>query len=86
MYLAGVSVSRVEDIAEALWGTKVSFGTISNLNKKAYEHIETWRTRPLFRELSICLCGWCLFETQLGWRVPECFHFNCNWCQLGCMS
>lgn len=47
MYLAGVSVSRVEDIAEALWGTKVSFGTISNLNKKAYEHIETWRTRPL---------------------------------------
>ena len=22
-------------------------GTISNLNKKAYEHIETWRTRPL---------------------------------------
>ena len=23
-------------------------GTISNLNKKAYEHIETWRTCPLF--------------------------------------
>ena len=39
MYLAGVSVSRVEDITEALWGTKVSPGTISNLNKKAYEHI-----------------------------------------------
>lgn len=33
MYLAGVSVRRVEDIAEALWGTKVSPGTISNLNK-----------------------------------------------------
>lgn len=47
MYLAGVSVRRVEDITEALWGTKVSPGTISNLNKKAYEHIETWRTRPL---------------------------------------
>ena len=43
MYLAGVSVHRVEDITEALWGTKVSSGTISNLNKKAYEHIETWR-------------------------------------------
>ena len=39
--------SSVEDITEALWGTKVSPGTISNLNKKAYEHIETWRTRPL---------------------------------------
>ena len=50
MYLAGVSVRRVEDITEALWGTKVSPGTISNLNKKAYEHIETWRTRPLTDE------------------------------------
>ena len=47
MYLAGVSVRRVEDITEALWGTKVSPGTISNLNKKAYTHIEAWRTRPL---------------------------------------
>lgn len=47
MYLAGVSVRRVEDITEALWGTKVSPGTISNLNKKAYEHIEAWRTREL---------------------------------------
>lgn len=45
--LKGVSVRRVEDITEALRGTKVSPGTISNLNKKAYEHIETWRSRPL---------------------------------------
>lgn len=50
MYLAGVSVRRVEDITEALWGTKVSPGTISNLNKKAYEHIESWRSRPLSGE------------------------------------
>jgi putative transposase len=34
MYLAGVSVRRVEDITEALWGTKVSPAIISNLNKK----------------------------------------------------
>ena len=47
MYLAGVSVRRIEDITEALWGSKVSPGTISNLNKKAYEHIEEWRSRPL---------------------------------------
>jgi len=47
MYLAGVSVRRVEDITEALWGTKVSAGTVSNLNKKVYGHIETWRNRPL---------------------------------------
>lgn len=50
MYLAGVSVRRVEDITEALWGTKVSSGTISNLNKKAYENIEQWRSRPLSGE------------------------------------
>jgi len=47
MYLAGVSVRRVEDITEALWGTKVSAGTVSNLNKKVYAHIDTWRNRPL---------------------------------------
>lgn len=47
MYLAGVSVRRVEDITEALWGTRVSSGTVSNLNKKAYENIEAWRTRPI---------------------------------------
>ena len=47
MYLAGVSVRRVEDITEALWGSKVSPATISELNKKAYIHIENWRNRPL---------------------------------------
>ena len=47
MYLAGVSVRRVEDITEALWGSKVSPATISELNKKAYVNIEAWRNRPL---------------------------------------
>ena len=39
MYLAGVSVRRVEDITEALWGSKVSPATISELNNKAYLQI-----------------------------------------------
>src|SRR5689334_20227140 len=47
MYLAGVSVRRIEDITETLWGTKVSPGTISNLNKKVYVKIEEWRNRPI---------------------------------------
>jgi putative transposase len=47
MYLAGVSVRRVEDITEALWGTKVSPGTISELNKKVYVQIEQWRKRSI---------------------------------------
>lgn len=47
MYLAGVSVRRVEDITEALWGTRVSSGTVSKLNQKVYKHIESWRNRPI---------------------------------------
>ena len=47
MYLAGVSVRRVEDITQALWGTRVSPGTVSNLNKKIYERIERWCNRPI---------------------------------------
>ena len=47
MYLAGVSVRRVEDITEALWGTKVSSGTVSRLNGKIYETIEKWRISPI---------------------------------------
>ena len=46
MYLAGASVSRVEDIAEALWCSKVSSAAISELNKKAYVYIEDWQNRP----------------------------------------
>src|SRR5699024_2210730 len=44
---AGGAVRRVEDITEALWSSKVSPATISELNKKAYVHIEDWRNRPL---------------------------------------
>ncbi len=47
MYLAGVSVRWVEDITEALWCTKVSSGTVSNLNQKIYKQIEAWRQKPV---------------------------------------
>ncbi len=47
MYLAGVSVRRVEDITEALGGTRVSPSTVSELNQKIYGHIEAWRNRPI---------------------------------------
>ena len=50
MYLAGVSVRRVEDITEALWGTRVSPATVSNLNKKIYGTIEAWRNRAISGE------------------------------------
>jgi len=50
MYLAGVSVRRVEDITEALWGTRVSPSTVSELNQKIYGHIDAWRNRPIAGE------------------------------------
>ena len=50
MYLAGVSVRRVEDITEALWGTRVSPSTVSELNQKVYQQIEAWRNKPIAGE------------------------------------
>ena len=47
MYLAGVSVRRVEDVTEALWGTRVSPSTVSDLNQKIYGRIDGWRKRDL---------------------------------------
>jgi putative transposase len=47
MYLAGISVRRVEDITEALWGTRVSPSTVSNLNKKVYGRIDKWLNTPI---------------------------------------
>lgn len=47
MYYAGVSMRRVEDITDALWGARVSPSTISELNQKVSGKIDEWRTRPL---------------------------------------
>ncbi len=47
MYLAGVSVCRVEDITEALWSAKAGSSTASELNQKIYGKIEGWRKQPI---------------------------------------
>ena len=67
MYLAGVSVRRVEDITQALWGTKVSPGTVSNLNQKIYKRIEEWRNRPIENQFPyVYLDGIVLKRTWAG--------------------
>lgn len=67
MYLAGVSVRRVEDITQALWGTRVSPSTVSKLNKKIYKRIEAWRTRPIEGEHPyVYLDGICLKRSWGG--------------------
>lgn len=50
MYLGGVSVRRVEDTMQALWGTRVSASTVNDLNQKIYGKIDEWRGRPLVGE------------------------------------
>ena len=47
--LAGVSTRRIEDVSEIPWGSSVSASTVSNLNEKAFEAVEAWRSRPLER-------------------------------------
>jgi transposase-like protein len=67
MYLAGVSVRRVEDITEALWGTRVSASVVSELNQKIYSHIEAWRNRRIEGEHPyVYLDGICLKRSWGG--------------------
>jgi transposase-like protein len=67
MYLAGVSVRRVEDITEALWGMRVSAGAVSDLNQKLYDRIEQWRNEPIQgRHPYVYLDGICLKRSWAG--------------------
>jgi transposase-like protein len=50
MYLAGVSMRRVEDITEALWGTRASASAVGGMAQKVYGQIESWRSRKLTAE------------------------------------
>jgi transposase-like protein len=61
MYLAGVSMRRVEDITEALWGTRVKASTVSDLAQKVYGEIEKWRQKPIVGKFAyVYLDGACL--------------------------
>jgi len=71
MYLAGVSVRRVEDITEALWGTRVSSGTVSKLNQKVYKHIERWRTQPIEGEYAYVYLDGIVLKRSWGGEVKN---------------
>ena len=71
MYLAGVSVRRVEDITEALWGTRVSPSTVSELNQKIYAQIDAWRQPADRGRARLRVPGRHLAEAQLGRRGEE---------------
>lgn len=63
MVLAGVSVRRIGDIAEALWSGKVPPSMVSELNKKAYVYIEGWR-----RVGNTCMSAWTAYLPTLKLR------------------
>jgi transposase-like protein len=62
----------VEDITEALWGTRVSPGTMSNLNQKIYGQIETWRHQPIEGEHPYLYLDGIVLKPQLGRRGAQC--------------
>ena len=67
MHLAGVPTRRIEDVSEMLWGSSVSASTVSNLNEKAFEAVEAWRSRPLERACPYaCVDGICLKRSWGG--------------------
>lgn len=59
VYLAGVFVRRVEDITEALRGTKVSASLVSELNQKINAQIEARREAPLGGEYAYVYVDGC---------------------------
>jgi putative transposase len=71
MYLAGVSVRRVEDITEALWGTRVSPSTVSALNQKLYERIEAWRNQPLTGQFAYVVLDGIWLKRSWGGEVKN---------------
>jgi transposase-like protein len=71
MYLAGVSVRRVEDITEALWGTRVSPSTVSELNQQLYERIEAWRNQPITGQFAYVYLDGIWLKRSLGGEVKK---------------
>ena len=47
MHTVCLSLSSIRLRSTRLWSTRVSPGTVSNLNKKIYGQIEAWRNQPI---------------------------------------
>ena len=62
---------RVEDVTEALWGTRVSSGTVSRLNQRIYEQIDTWRQRPITGSYPYVYLDGVSLKRSWGGRGPE---------------
>ena len=80
MYLAGVSVRRVEDITETLWGTSLLW----HHQQPQPESIQAHRrmaSASLNGRIPVCLRRRHLPQALLGWRDSECLCFSRHWRQ-----
>ena len=62
---------RESSVDEALWGSRVSASTISELNQKVYVHIEKWRNRKLSLRYPYVYVGGIYIKRNLGWKVRK---------------
>lgn len=83
MYLAGVSVRRIEDVTQALWGTRVSPQTVSTLNHKIYDRIEEWRTRKITGSHPYVYLDGIWLKRTWGGEVKNVSVLVSAWCQPG---
>ena len=70
MYLAGISVRRVEDITEALWGTRVSPSTVRTSTRRSTPRSKpggTGRSRASIRISSSTGLSWARSATFRCW-------------------
>jgi len=79
MYLAGVSMRRVEDITEALWGTRVSASAVSGMAQKVYGQIEAWRNRRLEGEFAYVYLDGIWLKRSWGGEVRNCSVPHKRW-------
>ncbi len=71
LYLAGVSVRRVENITEALWATRVSPSTVSKLNQKIYKKLEAWRNEPIVGEFPYVYLDGIMLKRSWGGEIKN---------------
>ena len=61
----------MEDITEALWGTRVSPSAVSELNQKLYERIEAWRNQPITGRFAYVALDGIWLKRSWGGEVRE---------------
>jgi putative transposase len=70
---------RESSVEEALWGTRVSPSTVSELNQKIYAQIETWRNRPIEGHHPYVFLDGLWGEAQLERRSAERVAAGSDW-------